>query len=362
MYKIPVSRPSLPNFDKYVDGLKVIWKSRYLSNFSYYANKYEDLCQKYLGVKHARVLGNADIGLILGLSILDLKPTSEIILPSFTFNSTANAVRWNNLKPIFADIDENSWCIDPKDVEKKITKNTKVVLATHVFGNPCRVKELRAICDRYDLTLMFDSAHGYGSLYEGKKIGTLGDIEVFSFSGTKVVTSAEGGLITMNKEDLYDKMTLARNYGFVGDYNSVRNGVNGKISEMNALMGCLNLIKIEKQIARRQKIAEKYRKELEGVGDIDFQKIDNKDRSAFKDFAITTSFRDELATKLEDEGIQTKKYFRPIHLMDWYSGGESLPVTEYITGRCLCLPIFNDITTLEQNKVIGVIKNFFIKK
>lgn len=361
MYKIPISRPSLPEFDIYVDGLKKIWESKYLSNFAYYANRYEELGKKYLGVKYARILGNADVGLILGLSILDLKPGDEIVLPSFTFNSTANAVKWNQLKPVFAEIDEDSWCIDPKDVEKKITNRTKAILATHIFGNPCRINELRKICDRYNLILMFDSAHGYGSLYQGKKIGTLGDIEIFSFSGTKVVTSAEGGLMTTNKKDLYEKMTLARNYGFIDDYNSIRNGANGKISEMNALLGCLNLAKNEEQVIRRQEIAKRYRDELRGVGDIKFQKIENNDRSTYKDFGITTNFRDELAKFLEGEKIQTKKYFRPIHLMDWYQDDIRLPVTEKIADKCLCLPIFNEITAEEINTVIDVIKNFYEK-
>lgn len=360
-YKIPICRPSLPDFNQYVDGLKKIWESKYLSNFVYYANKYEELGKKYLGAKYVRVLGNADIGLILGLSILDLKPSDEIILSSFTFNSTANAVRWNHLKPVFADIDKDSWCIDPKDVEKKITAKTKVILATHVFGNPCRVDELREICNKHGLTLMFDSAHGYGSLYQGKKVGTLGDIEVFSFSGTKVVTSAEGGILTTNRKDIYDKITAARNYGFVVDYNSIRNGANGKISEFNALLGCLTLVKIEAEIKKRQKIAYIYQASLKGVGDIDFQKVEIEDRSSYKDFGITTSYRDKLYEELEKKGIQTKKYFRPIHLMDWYRDGTNLPVTESLASRCLCLPIFNEIRTNEINKVIGVIKKFYEK-
>ncbi len=361
MYKIPVCRPSLPDFDQYVEGLKRIWKSKYLSNFAYYANKYEELGKKYLGVKYVRVLGNADVGLILGLSILDLKPGEEIILPSFTFNSTANAIRWNHLKPVFADIDKDSWCIDPKDIEKKITNKTKVILATHVFGNPCRVKELRKICNKHGLTLMFDSAHGYGSLYQGKKVGTLGDIEVFSFSGTKVVTSAEGGLMTTNKKELYDKMTMARNYGFIDNYNSVRGGANGKISELNALLGCLALPKNENELVKRQKIAQKYREELADVGDIGFQKIEKEDKSTFKDFGITTNLRDELAAKLEGKKIQTKKYFRPIHLMDWYRDGTKLPVTEEIANKCLCLPIFNEMMIEDLNTVIKTIKNFYGK-
>lgn len=359
MYKIPVCRPSLPDFDEYVEGLKKIWDTKYISNFAFYASKYESIAQEYLGAAYTRILGNADVGLILALSVLDLEKDSEVILSSFTFNSTANAVRWNHLKPVFADVDPDSWCLDPKDVEKKITKKTKVIFATHVFGNPCRVNELRKICDQHKLTLIFDSAHGYGSYYQGRKVGTLGDIEVFSFSGTKVVTSAEGGILTTNRKDIYDKITAARNYGFVDDYNSIRNGANGKISEFNALLGCLTLVKIEAEIKKRQKIAYIYQASLKGVGDIDFQKVEIEDRSSYKDFGITTSYRDKLYEELEKKGIQTKKYFRPIHLMDWYRDGTSLPVTESLANRCLCLPIYNEITEEEQSEVISTIKKFY---
>lgn len=361
MYKIPVCRPSLPDFNQYVEGLKKIWGTKLLSNFAYYANEYESIGKKYLGTKFISVLGNADAGLIISLSVLDLDIDDEIILSSFTFNSTANAVRWNHLKPVFADIDQNTWCLDLRDVEKKITKKTKAILATHVFGNPCRVNELQDICHRNHLTLIFDSAHGYGSLYQGRKVGTLGDIEVFSFSGTKVVTSAEGGLITTSNKDLYDRITAARNYGFVNDYNSIRNGVNGKISEFNSLLGCLTLANIEEEVKRRQKIAYIYKTSLLGIGDISFQKIEKEDRSTYKDFGITTAFRDELYEELERNSIQTKKYFRPIHLMDWYRDGICLPVTEHVADQCLCLPIYNEITEAEQSEVITIIKKFYDK-
>jgi dTDP-4-amino-4,6-dideoxygalactose transaminase len=362
MYKIPICRPSLPDINQYIKELKKIWKTKSLSNFSYYANKFETICKKYLKSNYNRILTSADIGLILSLSVLDLKSDDEVILSSFTFNSTANAVRWNHLKPVFADINKDSWCLDPQDVKRKITSKTKVILATHVFGNPCQINELRNICNKYKLTLIFDSAHAYGSLYHGKKIGTLGDIEVFSFSGTKIVTSAEGGLLTTNKKEIFDKITAARNYGFINNYNSVRNGVNGKISELNSLLGCLNLIKIEDEIITRQKVAKKYKDYLKNMGDISFQKIEKGNRSTYKDFGIITSFRDELYEYMERHGIQTKKYFRPIHLMDWYNNGIRLPITEDIARRCLCLPIYNEITEDEQLEVINIIKNFFINK
>jgi len=361
MYKVPICRPSLPEFSRYTHELKKIWQSKYLSNFGVYANKFEKTAAKYLNVRHARITGNADIGLILGLSVLDLEPGCEVILPSFTFNSTANAIKWNRLTPIFADIDKGDWCLDPKDVERKITPKTRVVLATHVFGNPCQINELRDICTKYNLVLMFDSAHGYGSLYNGKKIGGFGDIEVFSFSGTKVATSAEGGLITTKKKEFFNKITAARNYGFIKDYNSIRNGANGKISELNALLGYLNLSKNEKNIVKRQTIIQKYKNNLKKIEEIKFQYVRKNNRSTYKDFGVLTEHRDNLALALEKNGVQTKKYFYPIHLMDWYQSNSKLKITEKIANECLCLPIFNEITDNEIDIVCTAIKNFFHK-
>lgn len=361
MYKIPIAKPSLPIWEDYILGLKKVWKSRLLSNFAEYSQKYEEVAVKYLGIKWVRVVGNADLGLILALSALDLKPNAEVITPSFTFNSTVNAVRWNGLKVVFADINKETWCLDPKDVEHKITPKTKAILATHIFGNPCKIEELRTLAKKYRLYLLFDSAHAYGSLYHGFKIGILGDIEVFSFSGTKEVTSGEGGIIVTKNEELYNKITLARNYGFMNDYNGVRLGLNGKISEMNAIMGWLNLPRIEEKISKRLILAGNYKKMLANVGDIDFQLIEKENRSVYKDFGILTNRRDSLAEFLEVKGIQTKKYFRPVHLMDYYKNEIKLPVTEKIANKCLCIPIYNEMIKEEQDYVIEKIIEFYKK-
>ncbi len=357
---IPVCRPSLPKLKVYEKQIKHIWETKMLSNFSFYSSKLESIAQKYLGIKNIISVTNADMGLIISLSILDLPKGSEVILPSFTFNSTANAVIWNGLKPVFADIDKETFCIDPKDVEKKITENTKVILATHIFGSACDVNELQKISKKHKLKLIFDSAHGYGSLYNGKKVGTLGDIEVFSLSGTKVVTSAEGGLIATKDNVLFQKLKLARNYGFDSDYNSKTLGMNGKISELNAALGCLNLTKVEKFVTLRNKLAEKYKNHLQGVGDIKFQKIPTKNLSTHKDFAILTSRRDDLFEYLNTQGIQTKKYFYPIHMMDYYLQHQTyLPVTEAVYNKILCLPIYNDLTENDFKKVVNAIKKFY---
>jgi dTDP-4-amino-4,6-dideoxygalactose transaminase len=362
MKKILIYKPSLPKLIQYERQLDNIWKSRKISNFAYYATKLENISKKYIGTNNIISITNADMGLILSLSVLDLPKGSEIILPSFTFNSTANAVLWNGLKPVFADINKNTFCIDPDDVEKKITKKTKAILGTHIFGNACDVDKLKEISSRNKLTLIFDAAHGYGAKYKNRRVGTLGDIEVFSLSGTKVVTSAEGGLIATNDNELMQKLMLARNYGYKTDYNSLALGMNGKISELNAALGCLTLPKIDKYVYLRNIIAKKYIEELSCIKDISFQEVPDYNLSTYKDFAILTDKRNELSEFLNHKGIETKKYFYPIHLMSYYSeyANQKLPNTEGVYNKILCLPIHNDYALNKDfYKVTDAIKQFY---
>ncbi|OGC68877.1 hypothetical protein A2415_05545 [candidate division WWE3 bacterium RIFOXYC1_FULL_39_7] len=358
--KIPVFQPSMPAFDDYVQRLKCVWESKMVSNFATNCQEMEQLAINYLGVKHVIGVASGDLGLMAVISSLDIPEGSEAIVPSFTFNSTANVLMWNKLRPVFADIDKKNLCIDPASVAKLITRKTKLIVATHVFGNPCNIAELERMANNYRLKLVFDAAHGYGSEYRGVKVGNFGEAEVFSFSGTKLVTSAEGGLIATNNDELAQRIRYTRNYGFLEDYNSKFLGLNGKISELNAAMGCLTLPEIDIEVAKRNKWAEKYREGLKGIGDIGFQVVNKNNKSTYKDFCIMTSRRDELYNFLDQEGIMTKKYFYPIHKMDYYKKKSfKLSVTELVGDQSLCLPIFGTITKEQIQRVIDSIKVFF---
>jgi len=246
--------------------------------------------------------------------------------------------------------------------QKKITKKTKAILVTHIFGNPCDIKGLRKIAKQAGIYLIFDAAHAYGSKYKGKKIGTLADIEVFSFSGTKVVTSAEGGMIVSKTKDSADKARCIRNYGFVDNYQSQALGLNGKISEFNAVLGCLTLPNIDKYVNKRNKMAIMYKKKLRNVGDIRFQFIEKGNVSTYKDFCILTTKRDSLSLYLAKKGIQTKKYFSPIHKMPYfYKEGVDLPITNSVSGQSLCLPMYNEMSKKELNYVCEAVLNYYNK-
>jgi dTDP-4-amino-4,6-dideoxygalactose transaminase len=358
---IPISRPQLPPLERYVELLRDIWDQRMLSNFGKYARLFEQRAQAELGTPRVRAVASCDIGLMIALAALELPAGAEAIVPSFTFNSTINAIVWNRLTPVFADIEPGRLTLDPTDVERLAGRGAAVVVGTHVFGNPCDHDAIRAAAGPA-VSIVYDAAHAYGTRYRGRAAGTLGDAEVFSFSGTKPVTSAEGGLVAVARDELVLRIEYLRAYGFQTDYESRVVGINGKISELNAALGALTIETVGAAITRRQEVAARYRRDLDGLPGIGFQQVDERDRCTYKDFAILCSYeRDGLERRLAAAGIQTKRYFRPTHTMRAYRrfSDRPLPRTEDVADRILCLPIFNEITDAEVDEVIGHVRAHF---
>jgi sugar O-acyltransferase (sialic acid O-acetyltransferase NeuD family) len=346
---IYVSQPTLPDYPSLDAKFRDIANSLMLSNFSKYSNELETAVENLLSVKKALTFPNATSALMLAIKVLGL--TGEIILPSFTFSATGHAVAWNDLTPVFADIDPNTFNIDIDDVEKKITSKTSAIVAVHVFGNPADIDKLAGLAKKYDLKLIFDSAHALGSKYKGKCIGSFGDIEIFSLSGTKVVTSAEGGITTSNDEDLMKMIDIGRNYGAGEDYNCKSIGLNGKMSEFHAAIALESLLLLNRFVSKRNELANLYKKRLNKIPGISFQHIPEDNVTTYKDFSIIIdkkSFgmdRDELVNRLDKESIFTKKYFFPLHHMDAYKKiecrAENLKNTDFIANNIICLPMFS---------------------
>jgi dTDP-4-amino-4,6-dideoxy-D-glucose transaminase len=358
---IPICRPELPPLERYVELLRDIWDSRMLSNFGKYARRFEQSAQAYLGTPRVRAVASCDLGLMIGLAALDLPVGGEAIVPAFTFNSTVNAILWNRLTPVFADIDPRRLTLDPAEVAALRSPRTAVVVGTHVFGNPCDHDAVRAAAGP-TVPIVYDAAHAYGSRYRGRPAGTLGDLEVFSFSGTKLVTSAEGGLVAASRDELVTRLEYLRAYGFQTDYESRVVGINAKISEPNAALGVLTMETVERAVARRREIVRRYRQALAGISGLEFQEVDPRDRSTFKDFAVLcTRGRDGLMQLLDAADIQTKRYFRPAHGMRAYRrfATRALPVTESVYDRILCLPIFNEMDDGQIDQVAGHVSAYF---
>ncbi|OGC04172.1 hypothetical protein A2276_06135 [candidate division WOR-1 bacterium RIFOXYA12_FULL_43_27] len=360
---VPITEPTLPDPEKLIGKYKKIITSGMLTNAST-VKKFEENVARYLGVKHAVALNSCTSGLILMMKVLELK--GEVILPSFTFHATAHAVVWNGLTPVFVDCDPKNYNIDPKQVEKAITPKTSAILAVHLFGNPANVEALEKIAKKHKLRLIFDAAHAFGSKYRGKHVGGFGDGESFSLSPTKLLTAGEGGIVATNNKALAEKLKIARNYGDSGNYDCEFSGFNARMSELNALIGIESLKILEKNVKRRNKIAELYKFKLSRMAGIEFQQIDPANRSTFKDFSIYIDenkfgmSRDELYNRLLAENIIVKKYFYPpVHKQKAFlqirTYNDNLKNTVRITDRVVSLPLYSHIDIKTVNKICEVI-------
>jgi dTDP-4-amino-4,6-dideoxygalactose transaminase len=357
---IPITRPELPPLPRYVELLEQIWSSRMLSNFGPYAQQLERIASDYLGTP-AKVTASGDLGLCCAIAALNVKPGSAVLVPSFTFNSTINAILWNDLYPVFVDIDPQTFNMDPAQARAAAAQcDPRLIVATHVFGNPADACSLGRLAAELSAPLLFDAAHGYGSLREGVHVGALGDVEVFSLSGTKPVTCGEGGLVTARDPQVLERVVYLRGYGFQGDYNSKLVGLNGKMSELHAALGVLTLPAIEPVLQHRQAQLAHYRAHLQRLPGLRFQAVRPQDRSTYKDFAVL--FADEgqrgrVEAELTAQGIQTKRYFRPCHQMTAYRhfSLQALPVTEQTYARILCLPLYAALADAEIDRICEIV-------
>ena len=363
---LPFLRPYLPSYNEMEKELKEIIFSGMLTKGKLLKD-YEEKLSHYLSVPHAVGVSSCTMGLLFAIKCLDLK--GEVILPSFTFFSTAHAVMWNNLTPLFVDCDPETFNISPSEVRKAITEETSAIIGVHIFGNPADVYELEEIAKEYNLKLIFDSAHGFGSLIDGKRLGSFGDAEVFSTSPTKLLVTGEGGVVTTGNEELSQKIRIGIEYGNPGDYDSIFAGLNARLAEFNSLLGIKSLNILEENAVLRNKLAELYKNELSSVPGISFQKIKEGNRSSYKDFAILIGpdfrlSRDLVWKALESEGIYTKRYFYPpIHRQKCMSymncTDKGLENTVKVSEEVLCLPLYASMEEDAVKKVAGVIKNLY---
>lgn len=361
---INVTKTKLPDIEKYIKYLKRIWKTRWVTNNGEFVQLLEKELQGYLRVKNLLVVSNGTLALQLILKALDLR--GEIITTPFTFAATTNVILWEGLKPIFADIDSETFNIDPHDVERKITKKTSAILAVHVYGNCCWVEELRKIADKHNLKLIYDAAHSFAVEYKNESALNYGDASALSFHATKVFNTIEGGGIVVRDEELFEKLKLLRNFGIKSEEEVVLPGINAKMNEFQAAMGLCNLGGINKEIQLRKKIYERYQQTLADNENIKFQKIIASKYNyaympvCFKDIKK----RDEIYAWLIKNGIKPRKYFFPLTANFEYFKERGVDLAQKydlkaaadITGRVLCLPIYPGLRIDEVDKITKIIK------
>lgn len=358
--KLPIVRPTLPNYKAIALQVKDILISGMLTK-GRYLYEFERKLADYLGVRHAVCVSSCTLGLMLTLQGLGLK--GEVIVPSFTFMATVHPLVWLGITPVFVDIDPQTWNLDPSKVEEAITPQTTGIVAVHNFGNPADVRALEEIARREGLKLVFDAAHGFGSLYQGTPVGRFGDAEVFSMSPTKVLVAGEGGVVATNNDALAEHIRWGREYGNDGQYGSDFAGLNARMPEFNAILGLKSLAKLEENVRRRNRLVELFRKRLGRLPGITFQTIRPGNRSSFKDLSIVIDeqqfglTRDQLAKALEAENIDTRKYYDPpVHLHRTYSHlrdhfKDRLTITEWVAPRSLSLPLYSH---MDESTIGGI--------
>lgn len=359
---IPLTRPALPKLNSLQSKLTDIFKSGMITNAKY-TEEFEKKCAKYLGVKYAIAVSSGTSALMLAMKCLDLK--GEVILPSFTFTSDGHALLWNNLKPVFVDVDVRTYNLDPDLIEKKITKKTSAILPTHVFGNPCQIDKIQKIAKKHKLKVIYDAAHAFGAKYKGRSIAAYGDLTMYSLTPTKVLPIGEGGLIVTNNKTLAYKLKLSKFNGDSFNRNEEFLGLSARLSETSAIVGIEGLKIFNPSMKRRLKLVDIYKKELDPISGITFQDELPVAKSVFKDLAIVIDkkkcgfSRDQLLKELLKNDIQTKVYFDPpLHKKKVYRKYRNLhlPATDFLSRHIIDLPLSSNMPVKDVKKVCWVIK------
>jgi dTDP-4-amino-4,6-dideoxygalactose transaminase len=360
--RLPIVSPEGLPGEEFLRDVRKILSSRQLTNATF-VRQFEEAAEQYLGVPHCVAVSSCTAGLVLTLQALGLR--GEVILPSFTFHASAHSLLWNGLKPVFADCDPETFCLNPHAVKLQMSPNTSAVLAVHLFGNPASIVELQTIASDASIPLVFDAAHAFGSDINNKRIGNFGVAEVFSFSPTKLLVAGEGGMIATRDAELARKLRFARNYGDSGNYDPELSGLNARMSEFHAALALRGLDRLDARIDRRNRIRLNYERRLRTIPGVSFQRISSGNWSSCKDFAVLIDeagfgkSRDWLFSALERENIQVRRYFYPpVHRQMLYReiwDKRGLPVTESISDRILNLPIYSTLSDENVEKVCDAI-------
>jgi dTDP-4-amino-4,6-dideoxygalactose transaminase len=352
---ITVTKSSLPPLEKYIEYLEKIWSSRWLTNDGEFVKRLEKELQEYLKVKNVVLVSNGTVALQLALRALNLK--GEVITTPFTFVATTNAILMENLTPVFADIDTQTFNIDPKYIEKKITKKTSAILAVHVYGNPCYVEELQEIANKHNLKLLYDAAHAFGVEYKNQSVLNYGDASMLSFHATKVFNTVEGGAIVTDNEQMVEKLKLLRNHGIKSEEEFSLPGTNAKMNEFQAAMGLCNLEKHDTNIEQRETIYKRYAEKLGKLQGVQLQRVitSKYNYSYFPICFENRKKRDQVWSELSKKGIKTRRYFFPLTVDTPYFQNiqkEDLKVAFSVADRVLCLPIYPDLEKTSVDYII----------
>lgn len=365
MGNIYVTQPYLPPLEDFLPYLEQIWENKWLTNAGPFHQEFERTLAEYLGVEHLALFANGTLALVTALQALRI--TGEVITTPFSFVATAHSLLWNGIKPVFVDIDPETFNLDPYKIEAAITPQTTALLPVHVYGKPCDVDRIQAIADLYGLKIVYDAAHAFGVNNQGNSLLSHGDLSILSFHATKTFTTFEGGAIVCPDAKTKKRIDDLKNFGFHDEVTVVAPGINGKMNEVQAAFGLLQLKHVEKAIARRCEIDAQYRKELLSIPGISFPSlpVDTIYNYSYFPMLVEREYplsRDELYDKFHKYGIYARRYFYPlISEFPMYRGltsasTDNLPVAHKVSRKILCLPIYPNLSNEQTSLVVDVIR------
>ena len=361
-----VGRPNIGDRQQFLTRINRLLDHRWLTNAGPFVQEFEHRVADFIGVKHCIAICNATVALEIAARAAGLR--GEVIIPSYTFVATAHALQWQEITPVFCDIDPRTHNLDPAKIRNLLTPRTTAVIGVHVWGRPCPVDELATLCQEHGLILMFDAAHAFACSYKGKMIGGFGLCEVLSFHATKFLNTFEGGAIVTNNDALAAKIRLMTNFGFKGYDNVVYIGTNGKMTEASAAMGLTNLESLEEFLAINRRNYACYQAGLADIAGLELIQYDSAERSNYQYIVVEVDepsvglSRDELVEVLHAENVLARKYFWPgCHRMEPYRSFFPharllLPETEKLAARILVLPTGAVIGPPEVEQVCKIIR------
>ncbi len=358
-----VTQPYLPPLEEFLPYLEKIWENKILTNNGPYHQELEAALCEYLGVKHLSLFTNATLALITALQALRI--TGEVITTPYSFVATAHSLMWNNIKPVFADVDPTTCNLDPARIEAMITPSTTAIMPVHCYGRPCDVEKIQEIADTYGLKVIYDAAHAFGVRHNGNSVLQYGDMSILSFHATKVFNTFEGGAIICQDERTKQRIDYLKNFGFANETTVIATGINGKMSEFNAALGLLQLKHIDRALKRRREIDHYYREQLREIpGLIPMTPEDDHLNQSYFPIMVTSDYplsRDQLFDHLKSHNIHARRYFYPLisdfpmyrHLPS--AQGTHLTNARHLADRVICLPIYPALSDAQAESIVQVL-------
>ncbi|MBO6023332.1 MAG: DegT/DnrJ/EryC1/StrS family aminotransferase [Bacteroidales bacterium] len=365
--QITVTSPLLPDLGEFNEMLKEIWASKWITNNGQFHKQLEKALAEYLKVPYISLFTNGTLPLLTALQALRI--TGEVITTPYSFVATTHSIWWNGCRPVFVDIEEETCGIDPDKIEAAITPKTTAIMPVHCYGKPVKMKRIQEIADKYGLKVIYDAAHAFGVEVEGESVLNAGDMATLSFHATKVYNTLEGGALVMHDEQTKKRIDYLKNFGFAGETEVVAPGINSKVDEVRAAYGLLNLKQVDKAIANRQKVAQKYREALRNIPGIRFFDDMPGVRHNYSYFPIFINAkeygatRDELYFKMREANVFGRRYFYPlISTFSTYRGlpsaaPENLPMATRLANEVICLPMHHELSNEDINRVLDLVEN-----